>query len=264
MEIVMKIKEKKQTKTKTKVNVNEIFNQKTFLTIVAVGVVVLLMVYVLVYMDYSERTQEVTASNASVQATIDELQVYADNLPQYESAISDMEAQINERLSEYPADAREEDIIMLAVGLQNKSNITYSTIGMEESEVVYEIPSTVAKQVEMEGYDSDIDFVRKHANLVNVTDYSNLKTIVEQIFASSNRIGIDSISYSKNDTDATLEGSISLYLYSATGTGKEYESPNMTTYRAGTTDMFKTGSLYRSITESDIEDEQEDAGETSR
>jgi Tfp pilus assembly protein PilO len=251
----MKIKEKKKTK---------VFTQKTFLAVVAFGIVFLILIYVLVYMDYSEKTNEIIASNQSTKATIDELQEYSDNLSQYESAISDMVTQINERLNEYPADAREEDIIMLAVGLQNKSDITYSSIGMEESVVVYEIPSSVVNQVEMEGYDSDIDFVRKHANLVNVTDYSSLKTIVEQIFKSSNRIGIDSISYSKNDIDATLEGSISLYLYSATGTGKEYKSPNMTNYKAGTTDLFKTDSLYSSTTESDIEDEQENGGETSR
>jgi Tfp pilus assembly protein PilO len=250
---VKKTKEKRSKEKKPKAKIT----QKTFVNVVAIGVCALIVIYVFIYRDYASRTEEIKSSNKELQNTIDELQTYADNIDQYKSAIEDMQNQIDESLSVYPADAREEDIVMLAVNIQEDNDVTYSSIGMEEAEVVYEIPDSLVTSLGMEGYDDSIKFTKKSANYVNDLDYGNLKSVIEQIFDSPNRIGIDSISYSKNDEEAILEGSIALYFYSASGTGKEYEAPDIAAYTAGTSDMFKTGSAYRSNEESGLEDEEE-------
>jgi hypothetical protein len=218
---------------------------------------VLAIVYVFVYMDYNDKTQAVKSTNASLRSSIEQLQVYSDNIEQYQAAIEDMEEQIIESLEAYPADAREEDAIMLAVNLQNDNYITYSSIGIDTSEVLYDIPGSIITPLEMEGYTTGISFSRRSASYVNTTDYSNLKSVIEGIFDSSNRIGINSISYSRNDEEATLEGSISLSFYSASGTGKEYTAPSMASYKAGTSDMFRTGSAYNGSDEGNELDEDE-------
>jgi hypothetical protein len=117
----------------------------------------------------------------------------------------------------------------------------------------------------MEGYTTGLSFSRRNANYVNTTDYSNLKSVIEDIFDSSNRIGINSISYSRNEEDATLEGSISLSFYSASGTGKEYSAPSMASYKAGTSDMFRTGSAYNMSDEgNELEDEEGNGEEKNK
>jgi Tfp pilus assembly protein PilO len=254
-------KEKKQFDVKTLKNY---FNQKTFMGITGVGIALAVVVYVFIYLDYTQQTEEISESNKELKAVVDELQEYADNMEMYQTAIDEMGASIKETLSEYPADAREEDVLMLAVQIQENNSISYSSISMDEPEVVYEIPYDLVSQVGVEEYDRDIKFVDKHATYVNVTDYANLKSVIEQVYDAPNRIGIDNIVYTKNDEDGTLEGSISLYFYSATGTGAEYTLPDIADYLAGTSDMFQSGSPRKQseeIGESEEDIEQENGEE---
>lgn len=248
----------KKAKNKKKKNKRQraAVTKKTFLGVVAVGICVLVILYVFVYMDYNEKTQTVKASNSSIRSSIEQLQVYYDNIGQYQEAIEDMEEQIIDSLEAYPADAREEDVIMLAVNLQEENDIKYSSVSLGTAETLYEIPESIITPLEMDGYNTDLKFVKRSASYVNTTDYSNLKSVIKGIFDSPNRIGIDSISYAKNDSDSTLEGSISLSFYSASGTGKEYAAPDINPYKAGTTDMFRTGSANKSDEEENVEEDK--------
>ncbi len=62
-------------------------------------------------------------------------------MEKYQAEISEYKMAISDIMSEYPADAREEDIIMLAVQMQEKNAITYESISMDESEMLYYIPA---------------------------------------------------------------------------------------------------------------------------
>jgi hypothetical protein len=129
---------------------------------------------------------------------------------------------------------------MMAVRLQEKNQIGFDAINMSETESVYTIPASEVEIAGIEGMSGDLNFYKKRATYPNTTTYDDLKSIVKQIFDSENRIGINSISYSKNEEDGTLSGNIDVYYYSATGTGKEYTAPDMTPYSAGTSDIFNS------------------------
>lgn len=255
-----KTKEKKSS-DKKKADLKAVFNKNTFLGVSLVGILALVIVYVFVYMDYTEKTEELNAGNAEIKKEIEELQVYADNIETYKSEINDMKTAIEDIVDEYPADAREEDIIMLAVQIQEKNAIAYNSINMDATEGVYTVPYDNVRLAAIEGMDRDLVFARKHGVYSNVTNYDNLKGCVKQIFDSSNRIGIDSIVYVKNEDDGTLEGSIDLYFYSAAGTGKEYVAPDIAQYLSGTSDLFRSDKVL-SKSESGEEDvENEENGE---
>lgn len=237
---------KKPKKKKKPLNVKTLkkyFNQKTFLGIGLAGILLLVVVYVFVYLDYSQRTEELQASNAELKRTVNELQTYYDNMEKYKTETQEIRTAIQEIMAEYPADAREEDIIMLGVQLQEKNAIAYDAINMEETEDVYTVPYDSIQLADIEGYDHDLNFTRKLGTYTNVTTYDNLKGCVEQIFASPNRIGIKEIVYVKNQEDGTLDGNIDLYFYSASGTGKEYVAPDIAEYLAGTSDLFNSGKV---------------------
>lgn len=223
------------------------FNQKTFIGITAVGFLVVLVLYVFVFLNLQTKTEELEAANDVKQREVDELEEYYNNLPKYESEIKLMNEEIDEILKQYPADAREEDILMLAVDTQENNAIGYDSINMEPSEVVYDIPVETVRNADSEDYTEEIRFVRKHAIYVNTTTYADLKSVIHEIFASPNRIGIDNIVYTRNEESGVLEGSIDVYLYSASGTGKEYTVPEIKAYPAGTTDIFRTGSLSKEV-----------------
>ncbi len=231
---------KKQKPAKKQKKKNSAFTKQTFMVVAVAAVLVVALAYVFVYLDFSQRTQEVEADNAALRNELEELEVYYNNINKYKADIEDYRVAISDIMAEYPAGAKEEDILMLAVQLQQHNEIDYSIINMEEPEVVYSIPKEQIEPAGIEGLNDTLSFMQKHATYVNITNYDNLKGCIEDIYASKNRIGIDNIVYTKNEEDGTLDGSISLYFYSAAGTDKEYEAPDIAAYISGTRDLFKT------------------------
>jgi len=234
------------------------FNQKTFAIISVVGLLAVLVIYVFVYLNMQTKTEELEAENDTKRALVAQLEEYYNNMAVYEADIATMQEEIAEVMSRYPADAREEDILMLAVETQTDNAIGFDSINMEASEVVYEISADTVASAGIEGYSDAIRFVKKHAAYVNTTTYNDLKNVIGEIFASSNRIGIDSIVYTKNEENGCLEGSIDLYFYSASGTGREYAAPEIKAYPAGTSDIFQTGKTVSKATSGDDTVEAQD------
>ncbi len=218
----------------------KIFTKQTFMLITIVGALLLLVVYMYVYKDYEEKTAKVEKENRDLEALLDELEVYHNNMKKYEKEIEEIKTAVVEIMAEYPANAKEEDVIMLAVEMQEQNDIEFDTISMKESESVYTVPQNLVQMADIEGYDKDIVFTQKPATYSNKTDYSNLKGNIEQIFDSPNRIAIDKIVYVKNDSTGLLEGSMDMFFYSAFGTDREYVAPDIAEYIHGTSDLFKS------------------------
>lgn len=238
-------KKEKNNATK-KVDIKAMFNKQVFLAITVCVMAVLAILYVYVFLGYQEKTEKLEAANREQKKYVDELEVYYNNLPEYEQGITDMKQQLDNILNEYPVDVREEDIIMLAVALQTNNKIDYNSVTMEDRQSVYDIAAETAISTNLEDYNSSISFGKKRSVYNNVTTYNDLKGIIEAIFASNNRIGLEDVNYVKNEEDATLEGSIVLNFYSAARAGKEYVAPDIAKYLAGTDDLFKLGEASES------------------
>ena len=242
-----KVKEKKvkEKKVKQEKQAKSIFNQKTFLGVTLVGLLILVMVYVFVYLDFTQRTEELVKSNTELTATVRELEDYNTNMEAYKIEIEEIKAEINEIMEQYPADAREEDVIMLAVELQERNVIDFDAINMEAKEGVYTVEPYLVTAAAIEGLDESLVFTQKHAVYVNETTYTELKSVIRQIYESDNRIGIDNIVYTKNEEYGVLEGNIDVYFYSLAGTDKEYAAPDIADYISGTGDPFRSEEIAR-------------------
>lgn len=236
---------KKEKQVKESKPIKNYFNQKTFLGVTLVGVLILVVIYVFVYLDFTQRTEELEQSNSELLATVRELEEYNTNMESYKVEIEEIKAEINAILDEYPADAREEDAIMLAVELGERNTIDFDAINMEEKESVYTVEPYLVTAAALEGLDESLVFTQKHAVYVNETTYQELKSVIRQIYESDNRIGIDNIVYTRNEEYGILEGNIDLYFYSLVGTDKEYELPDIAEYSAGTSDPFKSEEVAR-------------------
>lgn len=246
--------------------IKKMFNKQTFAIVSAVGTLLVVIIYVFVYLDFSEKTQTLELSNRKLAENIKQLEEYDANKAQYEQDIEDYTNAINEIMGNYPADVREEDIIMLAVQIQQNNEIAYNNIKMEDTENVYTVSKDVVQPAGIEEFDKDIIFERKLATYSNTTDYGNLKGCIEQIFNSDNRIAINQIIYTKNKETGKLEGNIDLKFYCAKGTQKEYTVPDIKEYISGTSDFFKSGSVNVTKTENTDEegsDSNEDSGEVA-
>ncbi len=244
-----KVKEKKvkDKQAKESKSIKNYFNQKTFLGVTLVGVLILAMIYVFVYLDFTQKTEELEKSNMELAASVRELEEYNTNMEAYKLEIEEIKAEINSILDAYPSDTREEDAIMLAVELGERNTIDFDAINMEEKEGVYTVEPYLVTAAALDGLDESLVFTQKHAVYVNQTTYKELKSVIRQIYESDNRIGIDNIVYTKNEEYGVLEGNIDIYFYGLAGSGKEYKAPDITQYPAGTDDPFRSEEIARQM-----------------
>lgn len=212
----------------------KITNKQVFTAVLLVGLVTCLLVYVLVFTKYNDKTSALEKSNAQLQTQVTDMEQYYNNIPTYRANSAQMADAITQLTEDYPADAREEDIIMMAVGMNSVSIINFEKINVEASEVIHSIPVETVTGSGIEGLEEQIEFVEKKATYSNETTYSNMKTAVKKIYESPYRVGVNAISYRKDsDNNNYITGTIDITYYSLRGMGKEYEAPEMPTYFGG-------------------------------
>lgn len=221
------------------------------MVVALIGVVVCLMVYMLVFDKYNEQTAALKTSNAQLKIDVEDMKQYYDNIPVYRADINQMMASISEFTEDYPGDAKEEDVVMMAVAMNSVAVINFDKINVEEPKIIHTVPVETVTGAAVEGMEEAVDFVVRQASYSNTTTYSNLKSAVAEVYKSPYRIGINSLSYKKdNAANNYIQGTIDISYYSLRGMGKSYEDPNMPTYFGGATDLF--GILYWSLAEDSI------------
>ena len=90
------------------------------------GVLALVAVYFLVYKAYMDKAEQITASNATLSARVNELKEYYEDIDFYNGEIEMMQNQIYTWFDEFPADVLEEDILVLALDTEEVAWINYS------------------------------------------------------------------------------------------------------------------------------------------
>lgn len=231
-------------------------SKNMLLYVTAVGALLMILVYVFVFQKLNTEAETIQNSNRTLSVRVNELKQYYDNRETYLRDTQTLEQLIDELLAVYPADAREEDAIMLAVQMQRNSEAEFLTINMSKGNVIHEVSAETVTAAASEKYTQALQFRNMDAIYVNEVSYAGLKSMIQTVFDSSNRIGIQNIVYSKGDAEnPRLSGHIDLVFYSANGTGKEYIAPDIIPYIAGTDNIF--GEIV--VPEEDVEDNSENA-----
>lgn len=228
-------------------------NQKVFLGILVLGVIVLLLVYFMVFQKYNDMTESLKAENTTLRGQVQIAKKYYDEMEMNQQRIDNIRSSLNEMLDEYPADAREEDAIMMGVDMEAVcgEEFQYKEINIAEPEVIYTIPEEEVVTAGVESLQDTIEFVERYVTYSGKLDYSDLKKCIQQIYSNPNRIGIYNVAIAKQETttdegvSSHLEGNIDVAFYSATGTGKAYVAPDIAEYDNGTSNPFQLASLSK-------------------
>lgn len=211
--------------------------------VMALGFLLLLAVYFLVYKSYNDKAATLEKANAAKQQRVNELKVFYDNLSIYNAEIEQYQAQIAAWLDEFPSNVLEEDILVLALDTEKAAVLDYTNINIGGREALRTIPAATMQLAKMENLTQDVIFVERTVSYVNVTDYFNLKKCVETINNSTNRLTISNITYGKNVETGELEGTIEVTFYYVHGTGKEYEPQDLKEYESGLANLFGTTTI---------------------
>ena len=212
--------------------------KKIMTYVLLLGALLLFAVYFLVYKKYNDMAAQINTSNIALAERVDELKQYYDNLNTYNAEMEMMQEQVNAWLDEFPADVKEEDIIVLALDTEEAAYVAYTNINIQERKALRTIPASMVQPAGMENYTSDIVFVERKTSYVNTTDYFNIKNCVEVINNSDDRLVISNITYSENEETGLLDGTIEVTFYSVIGTGKEYVPQVLPEYESGLLNLF--------------------------
>lgn len=215
-------------------------NKNTLIYVAAFGALLMVLCYVFVFQKFKTAAEELERSNRELNQRVTDLKVYYDNRELYLNESERIRQEIGGILEEYPADAREEDAIKLAVYMQMQSGLTYSNISIRSPESVKIIPSATVTSAGIEEYSGQIAFSSRNVSYVNEISYEGLKNAIKTIFENENRMGINNIVYVKNGEGGCLTGSVDVTFYSVQGTGKEYTPPDLVQYLSGTGNIFGT------------------------
>lgn len=206
--------------------------------VLLLGLLLFMAVYFFVFKKYQEKTEELENSNAALQVRVNQLKEYYDKLDDYNTEMAQMQEKIGAWLDEFPADVKEEDIIVLAINTEKNAIVGYKNINIGDREALSSVTADVVSAAGIEGLGQEITFIQRKTSYVNLTDYANLKRCIATINENANRSVISNISYSTNEDEGCLEGTIEVTFYSVSGTGKEYVPQKLPAYESGLSDLF--------------------------
>ncbi|MDE5891524.1 MAG: hypothetical protein K2H45_01240 [Acetatifactor sp.] len=215
-------------------------NKNIMLYVAGGGALLMILVYFLVFQKLVDKAEEVEASNRVLAQRVEELKGYYDDRETNLSNTLLLEQLTDELLTVYPADAKEEDAIMLAVQMQRESGVQFLNINMERSDSpIHVVSAETVQAAASEKYTQEIQFRDMSATYVNEVSYTGLKNLIQMVYDSNNRIGIHNVTYSRgSEENPNLSGQVDLIFYSVRGTGKEYVAPDIMPYLAGTDNIF--------------------------
>ena len=227
-----------------------------FIGITVFVIAVCLLAYVMVYSKYTEMTDKLVASNKALQEQVDEMKGYYEKMDQYKLDTEKMVGDIEDLTMVYTSQANEEDFIMTGVRMQMESIINFEKVNIDTEEVIHTIPVETVAAAGIEKYKEPIEFLERKASYENLTDYANLKDALQVVFDTPCRVGIDNITYSRdNEANNFIAGAIDITYYTIQGMGKEYEYPKMDGYFAGVQDLFGKMHLEDGESKSDRDDD---------
>ena len=196
------------------------------------GVLIIVAVYYLLYLPLDEKKIALESENVTLQQRVNELQQMADNQSFYQSEIVRLTEENTTMMDQFPSDVREEDMVMLAVTLeQNSPWESVSSIAMTAAEERYVLgqkqaeeaaaaataaaaeaeaaagtdtaaaeaatatePTTTDQSVAQAGTESALKTLyRKQAAITCQTDYDGFKNSLGAIGTFSDRRTIDSV-----------------------------------------------------------------------
>lgn len=247
------------------------------------GVLAFVCSYFLAFQPTMEKADALEQENIQLQARITDLSSKMDNKDSYLSETERMNGEIDAIFREFPVDVREEDSILLAINQELISPMLISSISISACEPVglpededydhtYEIDE-IEEYEAQEGITDDVTasaadasgnglsaenmpsvLMSRNVTINYLVSYEGLKRGIKNISVQDNRMSIDNLTVSYDESTGLLTGTTSVDMYCIPGQpGKEYVTPNFSSVLLGTDNIFGSIEIYGERGLEDIE-----------
>ena len=256
--------------------------------LIALGILAGVCSFVFVFQPTMEKADALEQENIQLQTRINDLNSKMANKGSYISETERMNQEIDSIFGLFPVDVREEDSILLAIGQELISPMMISNISIgacepvilnnedEDVDHTYEIDE-IEEYEAQEGISDDITasaadasanglsndnmpsiLMARNVTITYLVSYEGLKRGIKNISVQDNRMSIDNLTVSYDESTGLLTGTTSIDMYCIPGQpGKEYVTPNFSSVLLGTDNIFGSIEIYSERGLDDIEDGDE-------
>jgi len=243
------------------------------LLLVVIGLGLAALSYFSVYNNLKEKTATIESENAVLQQEVDRLQDLADHQAEYVAETETMNEEIAEIDKQFEASFLPEDEILYVDSIEKAFSATVGTVSMPGSQLV-DVPYTpsaellpvdstpvateTTEEADVEAADADapaapavavpdIQLYGTPVSISFVAPYQNIKEILKTMNEDEMRKSIDSLSLAFDGESGDLVGNLAFKMYSITGTGKEYQTPQIDGVMFGTNNIFNSADKKTAI-----------------
>lgn len=201
----------------------------------AAGILSVVLAYVLVVSPGREKRAELKSEGTALAAELEQAEQHAKMQEYYEQETAAMQTQIDAVLAEFPADIKEETAIMYADMLEGKSEIHIPGISIGAGNLLYTLGQDSGENVK-EG----ISLYGTQIAYSFTVPYGDMKQVIRTICEDEEPRNVETITLSYEAGSGELAGSMTVNMYSVTGTDKPYVAPDVPAMSLGTENIFGT------------------------
>ena len=214
---------------------------KAFFFVFILVIVAAVLAYMYLYMPLVEQRKALEKENHDLDVRLITLKNMARDEDIYKMGINESSKTIKKVMNHYSAGHTPEKSIMMIDSLEQKIGIRLPNLTFSQPTVI----STVKMPMVTETADGSYAIEYYDVNLLKETlatsyscSYEQLKKMIDYINAYPERMNIESISIAYDSESNGLRGSVTLNLFTVTGTGKEYKPPVIDDLSMGAGNIF--------------------------
>ena len=208
------------------------------LLIILGGLLVFLALYMLVFNHFQAKSDAVAQNIATLTPQLQELENEYANLATYQNGITEYRDTVAKKLEAFPADIKEEDVMSYLITMEAQNGIKLDEITFSGTTPLDEFQGIVQK----DGKDVPVtmDVFSMEAVASGQMNYSQLKSVIDYLYAGPTQSSLNSVSVSFNSETGGLTGSFDINRYYITYDGANYVPEPLPDTALGTQDPFNT------------------------
>lgn len=242
--------------------------------LMAAGILLMVLSYVFIYRPQLQEAQQIETDNRDLNERLNQLLEMAKDKELYVQKTQEMQTKIEEYGTQFPADVRAEDGIVLAKNMENSVDMYISNVGLGPREFVYSLENGTEQQTqeeretlaeqnnqatqerlnEIEGVEESQEktvsaetdnpaspsLYRSQDTLQFQCNYEGLKRAVNYLGTQTGRMTLNNLTASFDPATGILTGTMTVDLFSMTGMDTTYQEPDAGSVPYGTHNIFGT------------------------
>ena len=215
------------------------------------GIVIFALGYFGAFRPLMDKADEMKTANEPLEAKLAQLEEIEENKDYYISETENYNQKVTDYTAMFPADVKEEDAIILARDMEQKTGIRAFQLDIS--------PQELTSSLTLDDYDEDFNEIEQETDVQQLVadssgmelyrmrnsfdfngTYDAVKNVIDALMQDGRRMTVDSLDIDFSASTGDVGGTMVVNMYSMTGTGREYTAPDTGVTRMGSSNLFGT------------------------